>query len=255
MSDADSPVRFETLTDLGDTSPTLVEGLPGHGLVASITVDQLNDQLGLEHHGNIISEEFPPVASFKDGRVRDMVRVYAGQNPDILTLQSDLALPPEAFRPLSETILHDLASEFDRAIFLAGAPAANEEQIGEVTGVATTADLETELTEAGVELAEGNGLVGGITGSLVNSCYHNDVPAVVLVVRSHPYLPDPAAARSVIENALEPLVGFDIDTTELEEQSDRIRRRMQQIAEQFQALQEQQGGQQPKQSPTPSMYQ
>jgi len=132
-------------------------------MVAAIAVDQLTEQLGLDHYGSIHSEAFPPVAAFTDGRVRDAVRVYAG-----------------------------------------------------------------------IALAEGSGAIGGVTGALVADCYRNDVRAAVLIVRSNPYIPDPGAARAVIENALEPLVDFDIDTSELEERAGEIRRQMDRIAQQLQ---------------------
>lgn len=241
MSDVDHTATFDRRRELdSETPPTLIEGLPGHGLVASIAVDQITRQLGLEEYGTLHSEAFPAVASFEDGRVRESVRVYAGPDPDVMTLQSDVPMPPGAVRPLSRSVLEDLAPEFDRAVFLAGAPAESEAQVGEVVGVATTDDLEAELTDAGVALAEGSGALGGITGALLADCYRAEVPAAVLITRSNPYIPDPAAARSVIESALEPMVAFDIDTTELEERAEEIRRRKQQIAQQLRA--QRQGG-------------
>jgi len=47
-----------------------------------------------------------------------MVRVYAGPDHNVMTLQSNLALPPSAFKPLSRCVHEELANEFDRAIFL-----------------------------------------------------------------------------------------------------------------------------------------
>jgi uncharacterized protein len=244
MSSDDPAVRFEEKRELAAEAPTLVEGLPGLGLVASIAVDQITRQLGLEEYGTISSEAFPPVASFEDGRVRESVRVYAGADPDVMTLQSDVPMPSRAHRPLSHCVLSDLAAEFDRAVFLAGAPAESETQVGEVVGVATTDELETELTDAGIALAEGSGILGGITGALLADCYRAEVPAAVLITRSNPYIPDPAAARSVIESALEPMVSFDIDTTELEEQAAEIRQRKEQIAAQLRQVQESRDGEQ-----------
>jgi uncharacterized protein len=80
------PATYEQLSDLRASTPTLVEGLPGIGLVASIAVDLITRQLGLEHHGNVVSEDFPPAVTFQDGLVHDLVRVYAGVDPDVLTL-------------------------------------------------------------------------------------------------------------------------------------------------------------------------
>lgn len=242
--------QFERTTDLATESATLIEGLPGLGMVASIAVDRITTQLGLEQVGTIASDDVPPVAAFTDGRVREPIRVYGGETPDVVTLQSDMPIPPNAFRSLSRCVVTDLADTFDQAIFLAGAPAESESQLGEVVGVATTDELETELTDAGVTLTEGTGVIGGVTGSLLKACYDADVPAMILVVRSNPYIPDPGAAEAVIETALEPLVEFDIDTTELRERAEEIQRQMQQVAEQLQQYQ-----QEPQQQPTTPMFQ
>ncbi|MBX0297360.1 proteasome assembly chaperone family protein [Haloarcula nitratireducens] len=251
----DVSITFDQLTDIGAESPTLIEGFPGFGLVAAIAVDQITSQLDLKHHGNIVSDEFPPILSYQDGHAQDMVRVYASSQHNVMTLQSDLALPPSAFKPLSRCVLEELANEFDRAIFLAGAPAQSEDEIGTVKAITTAEELEADIQNAGIELAEGTGLVGGITGSLANDCYHHDVPAAVLVVHADPYLPDPGAARSVIEDALEPLVDFDIDTSELEEQSNQIQQQMQQIADQYQQMVEQAHHQPQSEAPQLGMYQ
>lgn len=240
MSDNSTAASFEQVSEQPVDSPTLIEGLPGHGLVAAIAVDQITQQLALEHYGNITADEFPPVVTFEDGLIQDLVRVYAGSNPDVLTLESDLALPYPAFEPLSRCVLSELAETFDRAIFLAGAPAESESQVGTVTGVATNETLAEELTDIGIPLAENLGVVGGVTGALVRECYHADVPAVLLIVRAHPFLPDPNAAKSVIETAIEPLVEFDIDTTELDEKATKIRDQMQQIAHQYEQMMGQQ---------------
>lgn len=194
------------------------------------------------------------MTTYVDGRVRDIVRVYAGDDPAVLTLQSDMALPAYAFPALSECILEELADEFDRAIFLAGAPASREEDIGDVVGIATHERVERELDAAGIELAKGHGLVGGITGALTNACYQAGVPAAVLVVKANPFLPDPTAANAVIKDALEPLVDFDIDTTELEEQADRIRSHLEQVARHYQQMTTD-GTTEVEERYTPTMYQ
>lgn len=242
---------FEPVAELDGQSPTLVEGLPGLGLVASIAVDQITDGLDLDYYGQIRCADLPPVASYRDGRFQDLVRVYAGNEPAVMTLKSDLMIPPNAYDDLTGCVLSDLAPEFSRAIFLAGAPAQREEQIGEVSGVVTTSEMASDVTNAGIELAQGSGLVGGVTGALVDACYEQEVPAAVLIVKARPQIPDPAAARAVIENALEPLLGFDIDTTELKEQADQVQERLQQIAQQYQQQMEEA---QPQTS-SPSMYQ
>ena len=228
---------YEQLADFSGQEPTLIEGLPGHGLVASIAVDLLNDQLDLTHCGNITSDAFPPVATFDEGMVQDLVRVYGCGDPSVMTLQSDLTIPENAYEALSQCVIEDIAGEIGQAIFLAAAPASSEEQLGSVTGIATTEDVKAQLEAADIPIADERGVVGGVTGALVRACYQADVPAALLVVRAHPQLPDPGSAKAVIETALEPLVDFDVDTTPLDEQAEEIQQRMKQVASQFQQAQ------------------
>lgn len=222
------------LTDLDLAESTLIEGFPGHGLVASITVDEINDQLGLEPSGSIRSTAFPPAASFTNGVIQDPIRVYAGSKPPVVTLLSDLPVPEEAFSELSQCVLKELATEVRRAIFVAGAPTQSNGQRETVTGIGTTERLRDELADAGIDIQETGGLVSGVTGALVSACYQADVPAVMLLVPVDPRLPDPKAAHEVIENALEPFVEFDIDTSNLLQKAEEIQQQKQQIADQLQ---------------------
>lgn len=240
---------FERVRDIDGENPTLIEGLPGMGLVASIAVDQVRRQRGLERLGHLTSEAFPPVASFEDGLVEEPVRVYGGTDPSVMTLQSTVPVPEPAVRPLVNCVLQDLAHEFEQAIFLVGAPAPSEDELGAVSGVATTQTQRKRLEEADVPLASQTGTIGGVTGALLQACHRSNVPAVALVVRCRPKIPDPGAARSVIENGLERLVDFDLDTSELQEREEEIQRQMQQVAEQYQQARQQAAGGPPTEAP------
>lgn len=126
--------KFQQTGDLEASSPTLIEGLPGMGMVASIAVDQITEQLDLQRFGSIRSEAFPPAVVFEDGRVQEPVRVFGGEDPSVMTLQGSAVLPEEAYRPLSRCVLRDLVEEIGRAVFLVGAPAQSDEDRGRCTG-------------------------------------------------------------------------------------------------------------------------
>lgn len=238
MSSDPQSATCQRFTAFDADGATLIEGLPGHGLVASIAVDRITDQLGLDYHGVIRSEAFPQVASFDEGLVQDTIRLYAGDDPPVMTLQSDIPIPSEAAMALSDCVVDEYAAACDRAVFLAAAPAQREEQLGEVIGVGTSEAMADQLVDAGVDLAPDTGVVGGVTGTLLNACYEADVPAILLLVRADPNLPDPAAARSVIDTALEPLLDFDIDTEPLEKEAERIKAKKAQIVQELQSAQE-----------------
>ena len=236
MVRTDSDARFERRGEITADSPTLIVGMPEQGVVGSIAVNQITKQLGLEHKGNIVSGTFPPVATFGDGWVRDLVRVYAGADPPVVIPHCDIALPMFANAELATCVVNDLASDFERAILLNGVPARAEEEVGDVTGVVTSEAAATELRDADVPLESSVGYVTGASGAILNECYHENVPTIALNVKTRPFSPDPEATKAAIEKALEPIVGFHIDTTELQEQADRIRREMDQVARHFEHL-------------------
>ncbi|MFB9808857.1 proteasome assembly chaperone family protein [Haladaptatus pallidirubidus] len=153
MSRPIETVRFKAITDQKIGTGTFIEGLPGHGLVAAIAVNQITQQLGLSHHGSLHSDLFPPVTSFTKGQIQDPVRVYAGETPPVLTLQSDVVLPPTSYRALGSCLRKEIMTKFERAVFLVGAPARSESEVGDIQGVATTAALKDKLTAANIPLA------------------------------------------------------------------------------------------------------
>lgn len=226
--------------------------MPENGVVGSIVVDQITRQLDLELKGNIVSESFPPVSTFGEGYVRDLVRVYAGTEPPIVVPQCDIALYGDAIADLAACIVYDLAADYERAIVLAGVPAKTEEEVGEVTCIVTDDAAIRDVEAAGIPLDPSNGFLSGTSGAVVNDCYHADVPTIALVVKAHPFLPDPEAASAVIEKALEPLVDFEIDTRALREEADDIREQMEQVAKHFEQLQK---GSEPESIENSSMYQ
>lgn len=225
--------RFERRAEVSAESPTLIVGMPENGVVGSIAVDQITRQLDLELKGNIVSESFPSVTTFGEGYVRDLVRVYAGTAPPVVVPQCDVALFGDAIADLAACIVHDLAADYQRAIVLAGVPAQTEEEVGEVTCIVTDDEATRDVEAAGIPLDPSNGFLSGTSGAVVNDCYHADVPTIALVVKAHPFLPDPEAASAVIDEALEPLVDFDIDTRALKEEADDIRKQMEQVAQYF----------------------
>ncbi|WP_266080992.1 proteasome assembly chaperone family protein [Haladaptatus caseinilyticus] len=253
MSEESESVKLKRVSEAKTESATFIEGLPGNGLVAAITVDQMVRQLNLTHFGSLQSDQFPRVTSFKDGRIHDPIRLHSGSEPPVITLQSDMILPPSNFLELGNCLQTELATEVDRGLFIVGAPAESEDEIGQIQGMASTDGLQAELRGANIPLADGSGLVGGVTGALAKGFYEGGIPTAVLIVKTNPFFPDPTAAQSLIENAIEPMVDFDIETTELEQQADAIEDELEQIADHYQQIVQEQ--QDTAQSPMPNMYQ
>ena len=109
---------FNQYADLPTEGATLIEGLPGHGMVASIAVKQIIEQLEMQHAGSVESADYFPILSYEKGGVQDAVRVYTHSSASVVTLVSDTAIPPDAFSHLGRTLVAELADNLSRALFL-----------------------------------------------------------------------------------------------------------------------------------------
>lgn len=231
-------MRFEERIDLPTDHGTLVEGLPGHGLVASIAVEEINEQLAMQHAGSVESADHFPVLSYEDGAVTDAVRVYTHPSIPVVSLVSDTAIPPSAFADLGRTLVDALADSLSRALFLVEVPTGAPAEDPVVSAVGSTPDLRSSFEAAGVTVEDDAGLIIGPTGALASAFFHAGVPTAVLLVKTDvdPFVPDPLGAKALIDEALEPLVDFSIDTSSLEDRAEAIRAAKQQTAAQFKQL-------------------
>ncbi|SHH25743.1 proteasome assembly chaperone family protein [Halobaculum gomorrense] len=221
--------------------PVLIEGLPGVGLVGKIVADHLVETLDMELYATVHCDALPPAAAYGDGdrAVTTPVRLYAAPAEDLLVLQSDVPISPSAAEEFAGCIEGWFREEGVVPLYIAGmgrAGDANED--GEASahpslcGV-SVGDGAALLDEIGVPEPESAGLVSGPTGALLAHALETDLAAVGLIAAVDPQFPDPAAARVVLEGAVEPISGIDVDVETLDEQAERIQQAKAQLAAQI----------------------
>jgi uncharacterized protein len=226
-------------TELEFDEPTLVEGLPGVGLVGKIAADHLVEAFGMTHYANVHCDALPKVATF-DGESSDIsppVRVYADADRDLLALQSDVPVTPAAASEFAACIAGWYAEDGVTPIYLTGQPTDKGSDVPALSGVGCGggADL---VSDAGIDPPSEPGLVSGPTGALMDYAIEHDQTAVGLVVESDPQFPDPEAARVVIKHGIEPLTGLDVPVDDLVEHAEEIREAKQRLAQRMQEADE-----------------
>jgi len=217
-------------------SPTLVEGLPGAGLVGRIATDHLVNELDMTYYAALHCGGLPRVAVYEgDSSVlRPPVRMYADPETDLLVLQSDVPVSPKRATEFADCVTGWLDSNGVFPLYLSGL-AEETEGSPELYGVAT-GEAEPRLDEAGIVPPRGNGLVSGPTGALLARAMETDLDAIGLIVRTDPRFPDPEAARTVLEHGVEPIAGIDVGTDRLVEQADEIRSAREQFAKRLEEM-------------------
>lgn len=218
--------------------PTLVEGLPGIGLVGKIATDHVIDQFDMEYYAGVHCDALPSIAVYHpdDRLVRPPVRLYADEDRDLLALQSEVPVAASAVGEFAECITNWLAAKDVTPLYLSGYPSDEQDAPPELFGVATNRAGIERLAELGLDTPAENGAVAGPTGALLNRATEEeeDLDAIGLVVESDPQFPDPEAARVLIERGIEPLADVDVNVDGLVEQAEQIRDQKEELAKRMQ---------------------
>lgn len=216
------------------SDPTLIEGLPGAGLVGKIVADHMVEAMELTHYANIHCDTLQQVAVYDEGNpeLTSPVRLYADEAGETLVLQSDIPIEPDAAQEFAHCFspwLEDNALP----VFIAGLPRKDRESPPELFGVGSGAGLDT-IEDAGLEPPPERGVVSGPSGALLGHAVENELDAVGLVVETDPRFPDPNGAKVLLEEGIEPIIGNDVSVDMLEEQAEHIQQAKQRLAKKMQ---------------------
>jgi uncharacterized protein len=226
--------RVKLRADLDLDSPTLVEGLPGAGLVGKIAADHLVDQFDMAHVASVHCDGLPPVAVYRgnDSTTMPPVRLYADEERDLLVLQSDVPVSPSSADDFAACCIGWFVEHDVLPLCLSGLP-GGKDGVPEVYGI-SIGDADGYLDDAGVVPPREAGLVSGPTGALLNEALEREFPAIGLVTETEAKFPDPEAARAVLDHGIAPIAGIDVETEDLVEQAEEIQDAREQLAQQIQ---------------------
>jgi uncharacterized protein len=222
--------------DVSLDEPTLVEGLPGVGLVGKIATDHLVETFDMTYYASIDCDGLPRISVYEESSrdLRPPVRLYADEERDLVALQSDVPVSASASSDFSSCINDWLEDHDATAIYMSGLPNQKEaDEIPSLYGVAS-GDAGDRLDEQDIDLPTERGAVSGPTGALLHEAGARHLDALGLIVESDPQFPDPEAARILIEHGIGPLTGIDVGTDDLVDRAEEITEQKEQLAQRMQ---------------------
>lgn len=226
-------------------SPTLVEGLPGIGLVGKIATDHLIEEFEMTYYASVHCEGLAPIGVYETGdrRVRPPVRLYADEDHDLLALRSDVPVAVDTTSEFATCLTGWLDAEDVDPLYLSGFPAKEDDEPPELFGVATSEATADRLDRNEIGHPNVNGAIAGPAGALLNRAAQTDLDATALVVESEHRFPDPEAARVLLTDGIEPLADIEVNVEGLVEQADSIREQREQLAQRMQEADTQESSQ------------
>lgn len=206
-------------------------GFPGSGLVGTIALQYMVDQMDFELIGSMTSKFFPPLAMMNRGLINDPVRVYA-KNDDkfnIAAIVADIPIAPMICYEISNGILEWVAQYQPKEVLTIAGIVTNEPE-KRVFGVATTPEALTRIDQHTMVLPIGS--ISGIASSILTECKVRSIPAVGLLGETV-NAPDPRASAATIE-VLNKMYNLALDVQPLIEQAVEIEQSMGKLAEEVQ---------------------
>ena len=218
-------------------NPVLIEGLPGLGMVGRIAVKYLVKKLKAKPFAHLYSPHFPYyVIVNSKGNIRLLRGVFYywknQQNRDLILFTGDSqAQTIEGQYEIAAKIADYAKSKGVSLIITLGGYRKEVEGSPKVYAVSTSRELlEKALKAECMKSPSGNPIVG-IAGILLGIARFKGLNALCLLGETRGYMPDPKAAKSVL-NALCKILELNIDLSGLDveiERAEKLLEKMHQI--------------------------
>jgi len=221
-------------------NPILIEGLPGLGLVGKIATRYLIKKLDAKKFAYLYSPHFPYfILVNKKGSVRLLrgtfyfLRNQTEGNDLILFTGDSQAQTIEGQYEISDCILDFATLHNVKMIVTVGGYRMEVKDKPKVIAAATNEEVLNEALQARAVLSSMGNPIVGTAGLILGLSRFKKIDALCLLGETRGYLPDPKAAKSVLE-VLKTMLSLNVDLAGLDEEiekADKMITRLQKIEE------------------------
>lgn len=219
-------------------NPILIEGLPGLGMVGRIATRYFAKQLKAQKLAELYSPHFPYyVLVNKKGSIRLLHGAFhfwrneAGENDFLFLTGDSQAQTIEGQYDVAGCILDYSERHGVKTIITIGGYRKEPELTPKVVAVSTNDRLLKKAIDATASPSPAGNPIVGTAGLLLGLARFRRIDALCLLGETRGYLPDPKAAKSVL-NVLQKILKINVNLPELDaeiEKSKKIMERMREI--------------------------
>ena len=215
---------IKEFTQIKPNNPILIEGLPGLGLVGKIAIRYLIKKLNAKKFAHLYSPHFPYfVLVNKKGNVRLLRGAFYfwknnnGPNDLILFTGDSQSQTIEGQYEIADRMLDFSEKHNVKTIVTIGGYRLEAKDKPSVFAAATSQELLNIALGAGAAVSNSGSPIVGTAGLILGLARFKKISALCLLGETRGYLPDPLAARSVLE-VLKTAFNFDVDLIGLNEE-------------------------------------
>ncbi len=224
---------MKIILDKKPKNPTLIEGFPGFGLVATIACEFLLDHLKTEQIGRIIFEESQPMIAIHNNEVVEPLGVFYNKSYNIIIVHA--VTPSQGKEWELADVIVDIAKQLQakEIVSLEGVGSGEAVKESRAFFYSSEEKKRRKFKEIGIEPLK-EGIIMGVTGALL---IKTQKPMSCIFAEAHTNLPDSKAAAKVIET-LDKYLGLKVDYKPLLEQATKFEGKLQNLMEKSQQAQQ-----------------
>ena len=213
---------------------TIIDGFPSVGLVSTIAVNYIVNQLEMEQVGVVVSPYFPPASIIRNGVPSHPVRVYAGSN--LICFLSEFKPPAPLVLPITNELMNYAKGKGASLIISPEGMGCQSEDTSscKAFGVGTTPAATKRVKDNGVELLE-NGMITGISGMLLNEGARLGKDVICIIAEAKENFPDAKAAVRLVQIMDKIMPEVEIDTKPLEKEAEKLEKEIKEALAKVQA--------------------
>ncbi len=223
-------IVIHTAPDIELKDALLVVGAPGLGLVGAITTQYIVHHLKMRRIGSLHGSFLQPAAVVVEGRSAPPVRVFLSESAPtfgngcerLVSVTFETVLEEDDMDAVADALVMWAREKECRLIVAPDGVTVEDDTPGERVWGAASSDGGIEfLRKENVDLFP-SGVVGGLTGALLNAGERHGVDTITLLAETSPGYPDAHAAVRLVEVLDRGTPSTKIETAPLVEEAERI---------------------------------
>ena len=199
-------------------NPTIFVGFVGAGLVGTIAIDHMINELNMKQVGFLRSKHLPPSTVFMQGRLRHPFRIYSNNDGSVCAIICEIIISKDGIYNIAMAILEWAEQKGSNEIIVLDG-VADSKHDGKAF-FAAEVDLCRVMEENDIKMIP-QGFITGISGGILNECLIRKIRGVTLLAKADERTPDPIAAATIIE-AVNRLYETEINTKNLKKQKKQL---------------------------------
>ncbi|MBW2992633.1 PAC2 family protein [Candidatus Woesearchaeota archaeon] len=213
------------------TSPIIIEGFPGFGLVGTIATEFLIDHLKTKLIGKIFLDEMPAMVAIHEGEVVEPIGIYYNEKYNMILVHGINSVVGSEWKITEDIAKMAKELKAKEIISLEGVAGSMEgEALPEETKAFcfSSKDVNKEKLKKAdcAELKEG--IIMGVTGAILLKV--EKIPTTCIFAETPSNLPDSKAAAKVIE-VLDKYLGLKVDYEPLLKQAEKFEQKLKGLLE------------------------